>query len=174
MMRSSLIILLLTGFCLRAPAQNTAVSWSTFDMGFGTPVSPTTAVISALGESFVGTAQGANSRVESGFLSDTLLRRLISGVEIHHGLPSSFALYQNYPNPFNPSTTIRFDLPKVSRVTLTVYNLLGQLVATLFDGEKNAGVYHARLNAENLPSGVYFYRLQTASFTATRKLLFMR
>ena len=174
MTRNSLIVLLLTGFCLEARAQNSAVSWSTFDMGFGIPASPTTAVTSALGEAFVGTAQGGGIRIESGFLSDTLFRGFITGVKANHWLPGAFALDQNYPNPFNPVTTIRYELPKASRVALRVYDLLGRLVTTLVDGELPAGVHLAHLNAGDLPSGVYFYRLESASFTTTKKLVVMK
>lgn len=82
-------------------------------------------------------------------------------------------LEQNYPNPFNPSTTIRYQLPKASRVSLKIFNTLGQEVAVLVDEEKEAGYYQARWDAA-LPSGVYFYRLQTGDYLETKKMILLR
>jgi hypothetical protein len=105
------------------------------------------------------------------------------------GAPRLFQLDQNYPNPFNPSTTIRYGLPARSHVTLTVINTLGQAVAVLQNGEQAAGYHDAICNAQGLPSGVYFYRLQVrpsdsvlgrdsrggaGSFTETKRLLLLR
>jgi len=74
--------------------------------------------------------------------------------------PESYALYQNYPNPFNPTTTIQFDLAEDAFVTLKVYNVLGQEVATLFDREEmNSGMQEIQFNANDFASGVYFYRI---------------
>jgi hypothetical protein len=89
-------------------------------------------------------------------------------------LPASFALGQNYPNPFNPATTIRFSLPERSFVDLRIYTLLGEEVTTLVNDERDAGVFEVTWAPENLPSGMYLYRLQTSRFTETRKLLLLR
>jgi len=76
-------------------------------------------------------------------------------------LPLEFKLYPNYPNPFNPSTSISFSIPAEGVAVLKVYNILGENVATLFDGAVNGGnIYHARFNGENLTSGIYFSNLQ--------------
>lgn len=85
-------------------------------------------------------------------------------------LPTSFALEQNYPNPFNPTTTINFSMPEASRVTVKVYNVMGQLVSTLVNREMNAGRHSVNFDASRLASGVYLYRIQAGSFTATRKM----
>ncbi len=90
------------------------------------------------------------------------------------GMPQGFVLYQNYPNPFNPTTTIRYSLPHRAHVALTVFNLLGQQVAELVDGEIEAGYHEIQFNAGNLASGVYFYLLQAGSFVETKKLLLTR
>jgi hypothetical protein len=88
---------------------------------------------------------------------------------------AEFALDVNYPNPFNPSTVIQFDLPKPGIVSLKVYNVSGQEVATLVDNEAyEAGQYAKTFNASGLVSGVYFYRLQAGEFTKTRKMVLMR
>ncbi len=91
-----------------------------------------------------------------------------------HDIPSAFILEQNHPNPFNPSTTIVYSLPHRSHITLAVFNVLGQQVAMLADGEVEAGYREVTFNAAGLASGVYFYRLQTPGFVQTRKLLLVR
>ena len=88
--------------------------------------------------------------------------------------PSSPSLFQNYPNPFNPSTTIRYGLPGMSHVTLSVYNPLGQRVAILRDENQDAGYHEVRFDGSGLASGVYFYRLQAGNFVKTMKLLLFR
>jgi hypothetical protein len=88
--------------------------------------------------------------------------------------PTEFRLWQNYPNPFNPSTTIRYGLPHKSVVQLTVYNTLGQQVATLVQGDQEAGYHEVNFDASGLSSGVYFYRLHAGTYVETRKLLLLR
>jgi len=85
--------------------------------------------------------------------------------------PTTYSLRQNYPNPFNPSTTIGFSLPMSGNVTLKVYNMLGQEVATLVNGELEAGVYSVVWTPKELASGIYMYRLQVSDFAATKKLM---
>ena len=88
--------------------------------------------------------------------------------------PVRFELSQNYPNPFNPSTSIRFGLPSRSHVTLTVFNTLGQQVATLVQGEQEAGFHEAVFDASGLASGVYIYRLTAGDFVLSKKLVLVR
>jgi polyhydroxybutyrate depolymerase len=87
--------------------------------------------------------------------------------------PTMFFLSQNYPNPFNPSTTIRYELPQTSHVTLSVFDMLGRQVAMLVNEKKEAGVQEIRFDGSNLASGVYFYRLQAGAFVETRKSLLL-
>jgi hypothetical protein len=89
-------------------------------------------------------------------------------------IPTEYALYQNYPNPFNPATTISFSLPSKSFVSLKVYDALGREVSTILNEELSAGTYSKQWNAADLPSGVYFYCLQTGSFTETKKLVLLK
>jgi len=84
--------------------------------------------------------------------------------------PNVYALQQNFPNPFNPSTQIRYSLASAGHVSLKVYNLLGQQIASLVDEEQPAGTHEMRFNASGLPSGTYFYRIKTAAFEATKKM----
>jgi hypothetical protein len=89
-------------------------------------------------------------------------------------LPQNYNLKQNYPNPFNPTTNISFSLPFRQNVILKVYNSLGQLISTMVNSEYDAGNYTFDFNAANLSSGIYFYRLQAGSYTATRKMMLIK
>ncbi|MCH8836929.1 MAG: S8 family peptidase, partial [Candidatus Marinimicrobia bacterium] len=89
-------------------------------------------------------------------------------------LPFEYALLQNYPNPFNPVTTIQYHLPRPGEVRLRLYNLRGQLVRTLIDDFRAAGVHSVALNSDRLASGVYFYRLEAGDFTRTRKMVLLK
>ena len=86
-------------------------------------------------------------------------------VEVNAGGPRTFNLSQNYPNPFNPTTTIQYQLPITSEVSLKIYDVLGKEVMTLVKSRQEAGQYNVLLNASNLASGIYFYRLQARSVT---------
>ncbi|PWB67806.1 hypothetical protein C3F09_12840 [candidate division GN15 bacterium] len=89
-------------------------------------------------------------------------------------VPRTFELAQNYPNPFNPSTMITYSLPSASRVKLEVFNVLGQRVALLEDGHKQAGTHSTEFDAGGYPSGIYFYRLTYDGGVATRKMVLLK
>ena len=89
-------------------------------------------------------------------------------------VPAHFGMNQNYPNPFNPTTSITYGLPEASQVSLKIYNVLGQLVATLVDERKEAGEYTAEWNAGSVPSGVYYYRLTGNTFTQTNRMILLK
>ena len=89
-------------------------------------------------------------------------------------LPKKYNLSQNFPNPFNPQTEIKFDIPKRSHVTLTVYNALGQKVADLVDKEYKPGYYKIHWNASKFSSGVYFYRIRSDNFVSTKKMMLLK
>jgi hypothetical protein len=89
-------------------------------------------------------------------------------------LPNDYDLLQNYPNPFNPSTVISFALPSASDVSLRIYNVLGQEVATLVDGRMEAGNYQIEWNADQNPTGVYFYRISAGTFSESKKMLLLK
>jgi hypothetical protein len=89
-------------------------------------------------------------------------------------VPASFALLQNFPNPFNPSTTIRYSIPSAGLVTLDVFNVIGQRVATLVNGRCDAGLYRANFDGRSFASGVYFYRLAWEGKVAVQKMLLVK
>jgi hypothetical protein len=89
-------------------------------------------------------------------------------------IPKKYSLYQNYPNPFNAFTIIRYDLPEPVTTSLKVYDLLCREISTLVSGFKHAGEQSIEWNASNLPSGVYYYRLQVGSYIETKKLILMK
>lgn len=89
-------------------------------------------------------------------------------------LPGSFSLEQNYPNPFNPTTNIEFSIPETSNVTLEVFNIHGQRVATLVDGTHAAGMHTVNFDAASLPSGMYMYRIQAGNFTQVNKMMLVK
>jgi hypothetical protein len=95
-------------------------------------------------------------------------------IEIDFGSPMNYEMSQNYPNPFNPSTTIRFSVSESSFINLSVYNSLGEKVEELVNEVKEVGVHSINFKAESLPSGIYFYRLQTPNFTQTKKMILLK
>ncbi|MFI5253714.1 MAG: T9SS type A sorting domain-containing protein [Bacteroidota bacterium] len=100
---------------------------------------------------------------------------IVTGVgKTYTEIPTEYCLYQAYPNPFNPTTTIRFDLPAASNISLKIYDVLGREVGNLADGRKQAGRYEVQWNASSYASGVYFYRLQTDKYIEIKKLLLMK
>jgi len=99
---------------------------------------------------------------------------LTTGIALVKNNPHTFSLSQNYPNPFNPSTMIKYSIPQDGFVTLKVYNLLGQEVATLFEGEKHAGEYTVTFDGSKLSSGVYIYNLKSGNFSQTKKLMVLK
>lgn len=88
--------------------------------------------------------------------------------------PTEFSLKQNYPNPFNPQTWIKYEVPQQTHVRIVVYDLLGNEVAVLVNGEKQAGRYEINWKPTSLSSGIYFYRMQAGKYSATKKLVFMK
>ncbi len=104
---------------------------------------------------------------------------MVLAVQQHVVQPVNFALDQNYPNPFNPTTQIAFSIPSAMHVSVTIFNILGQRIATLVDANLSAGSHVIMWNARNnngemMPSGVYFYRLSTPKFTAVKKMLLLK
>jgi hypothetical protein len=108
------------------------------------------------------------------FLIDPFEDTTVVGVEDEPNLPSDFRLFQNYPNPFNPTTSIKYSVESIQYIQIAVYNILGQEVQKLVDEEKFPGEYTISFDGSNLPSGIYFYRLQTDSFSETKKMILQK
>ena len=161
-----------------------------------TPGDDNTNVVAAFGADLSGLGGGAAVVFASGFL-DPSMNQNGEGFGIFAALPdgnvvafpavsvgieddlsvgavSDYELSQNYPNPFNPSTTIRYAIPAAELTTLKVYNLLGQVVATLVNEVQNAGRYQIEFDASNLASGVYLYQILSGSYVQTRKMVLMK
>ncbi|MEJ2194145.1 MAG: T9SS type A sorting domain-containing protein [Ignavibacteriaceae bacterium] len=93
---------------------------------------------------------------------------------VENQIPTVFALHQNYPNPFNPETVIQFEIPEESKVKLNVFNVLGELVATVVNEQLGVGVYNITFNASTLPSGLYIYKLETDNIQLSKKMLLLK
>jgi hypothetical protein len=124
-----------------------------------------------LGEYYLAIASSAQSDLRDS-LEITLIDTITTVAAV--GLPGDFALEQNYPNPFNPTTSIRFRLPQSQQLRLMVFNMRGQHVATLAQGVYPAGQHEVFFSAENLATGIYIYRLQSAGFSAAKKMLLIK
>ncbi|MGB5893428.1 MAG: T9SS type A sorting domain-containing protein [Ignavibacteriaceae bacterium] len=101
---------------------------------------------------------------------------IVTGVEEETTLPTEFSLEQNYPNPFNPSTKIKYSVPQLSKVVIKVFDILGNEIETLINEEKPAGEYNVDFRIDNLelPSGIYFYRLQAGEFIQVKKMILLK
>jgi hypothetical protein len=104
-----------------------------------------------------------------------VVKKVTVGVEKQDGIvPDRFAMEQNYPNPFNPSTTISYQLPQSSFVTLKIYDILGKEVTTLVNENQAAGKYNVNFNANSLTSGIYIYKISAGSFSVSKKMMLMK
>jgi hypothetical protein len=91
-----------------------------------------------------------------------------------NNIPQNYSLTQNYPNPFNPSTVISYSIPSASNVKLIIYNTLGQTIKTLESGYNPAGSHSINFNASDLPSGIYFYKLEAGKYSQIKKMILLK
>jgi hypothetical protein len=115
------------------------------------------------GTIFAGTAGGG--------IWKRSLSQITSVESMLNNFPANFTLQQNYPNPFNPSTQITYSIPKLSNVSIKVYDILGQEIATIVNDKKLKDLYTLRWDAQNVPTGLYFYRLVTGEYELTKKMI---
>lgn len=131
---------------------------------------------------FDNTIQFSSTGSDYGNLDEiTLVPRSITAVELTENLPTEYQLYQNYPNPFNPTTTIQYSIPVVETqnaasqlVIINVYDVLGRKITTLVNEQKSPGRYHVKFNANDIPSGIYFYQLSAGNFVSTKKMILLK
>jgi hypothetical protein len=131
--------------------QNSGISWSTNDKFWGVYDSDNSTLWDKGNFDFVTSMENINSQKVS-----------------------DYDLSQNYPNPFNPTTQIKFSVPRESQVTLKVYDILGNEIATLVNEKRPQGYYEVEFSAAGLSSGVYLYRLQAGSFIQTKKMILLK
>jgi len=117
-----------------------------------------------------------SAKVENvfGTMGDHALMDIVTDIEKLDIIPTQYDLSQNYPNPFNPATQIRFQLQNTENVSLKVFNLLGQEVATLINESMSSGTYEVTFDASQLTSGVYIYSLSAGNFHASKKMTLLK
>ncbi|MHA2307416.1 MAG: T9SS type A sorting domain-containing protein, partial [Candidatus Hodarchaeales archaeon] len=150
------------------------------DSGFSIPAGDTVTIGFAIvgGDDvtdFVANGTAAmNKWVERG--NDIVVFEYVTGMSEKEiaDIPLAFDLKQNYPNPFNPSTKIKYDLPKPEKVKIEIFNLLGQKIETLINKPMSAGSHQVEFIAKELPSGVYYYRIQASGFQQVKKMVFLK
>jgi hypothetical protein len=119
-------------------------------------------------------AGGSNPPAWNHGTSITITVTPVSGIIKNEGIANTYSLAQNFPNPFNPVTKISYSIPKSSEVNLTVYDILGQKVASLVNEKQDAGSYSVDFDASSLSSGVYYYKIETGDFTSIKKMTLVK
>ncbi|MCX7797095.1 MAG: cohesin domain-containing protein [Melioribacter sp.] len=129
---------------------------------------------SQAGRSFVLIVEVSDGSLTAQSVRTIKVSDVVVGLEEEAGVPKEYALMQNYPNPFNPVTTIRFALPKESHVKLSVYNILGQEVATLVNGNMSAGYHRVEFDASRLNTGMYIYKIEAGEYVSMKKMMYVK
>lgn len=149
------------------------ISSSVIGSGGSTISNANNILVSTVGEAFIGKSSNTVNQNQMGFWY-VYQQSTITDVEDEETSPTVFKLEQNYPNPFNPSTKISYSLKTEGRVSLKIYNTLGEEVIKLVDEIKPAGIYEAGFNASELPSGIYIYRMQSGEYVSSKKMLLIK
>ncbi|MGB2869504.1 MAG: FlgD immunoglobulin-like domain containing protein [Bacteroidota bacterium] len=182
----SLTIALFLAIPADVRAQSSIV-WHSFSVGFQKGTGGQVCMGAIVGQAFSGIQGSGSLVVTSGFAAFQGVQNVVSDV---HGegdlIPANFNLLQNFPNPFNPSTVIRYDLPRASRLAIKIYSLLGQTIVTLLDDVVEPGRHSVTWTGRSddgrpVPTGVYFYRIEALtadnsapSFVQVRKMLLLK
>jgi Secretion system C-terminal sorting domain len=163
------------GMALAASRAQVALKASAFGNGGGLTAFGSNQINCTIGQAVIADSKDLGLELKSGFWQIVRFDQATGvGKEEETVLPDRYELAQNYPNPFNPTTTIRFALPKMSRVQLRLYDALGKEVGILADQSMPPGYHQVVLDAVRLSSGTYFYRLQTENFVQTRKMMLVK
>jgi hypothetical protein len=167
------IIIMSCGLFASARAQDTIVI-SVFGNGVSISQTGNHRLSATLGQPLIGVGSNDSITIYGGFWT-SIIDIATSTEQIEEStLPQEFSLNQNYPNPFNPTTIISWQLPVSGHVSLKVYDIIGNEVATLVNEEKPAGNYEISFDASGLSSGVYFYKLTSGNFIKTKKMILLR
>ena len=169
-----LTLLALFGFVVPHCEAQIQIASSVFGNGGNRITGENNQIAGTAGQAAIGVSTSANNSTQAGFWYQTV--DLITSVEqiTDDGLPKEFRLEQNYPNPFNPITSIRFTLPNASDVSLRVFDLLGREVDTLVDELLPGGQHEVQFDASSLASGIYIYKLESASESLTRTMTLLK
>jgi hypothetical protein len=179
LVRTGAVVLLLCA-SYAALAQNSTQGSFPFLSGNHTAVGPTMRILASAGASVSGVVAGQSHRIEWTTQGHILMLSRPTAVAPAEELPTTSLLYQNFPNPFNLETTVRYAIAEPSVVRIAVYNLLGQAIAVLEEGDRPAGAHQRTFDAGRLSTGVYYYRLEARSkrsatvFTSTRQMILMK
>ncbi len=173
-MKHTLLLLTLWVLTATAVVAQHQIPRSVFGNGATTTSGGSFTIVGTLGQPAIGLMSTNDHTSLAGFWYTTFERATsIEQIE-DEGLPRGFRLDQNYPNPFNPMTTLQFAIPQRAHVTLRVFDLLGREVSTLVDKALGPGAYKVVFDAEDLPSGVYLYRLTAGAFTETKAMTLLK
>lgn len=132
-------------------------------------------LVNIISDKYIYRIKAINENSRSPYVYSNEFTWNITGVAYgNNNLPRKYSLSQNYPNPFNPTTTIKYDIPRSGFVTIKIYDALGKEVMTLVNEYKNPGRYSAKLDARNLASGVYIYRMNSGEYSSSKKLILLK
>jgi len=159
---------------------NDAVKWSSFSGSFASQTSSNISVKSVVGQSVVSGAKEGDTVIESGFLPGVIqLSDYTLSIANEELFPSVFSINQNFPNPFNPKTTILYNLPEQTHVTIIIIDLLGRQVRTLINQTQDVGFKSIIWDTTNdygkpVSAGVYLYQIQAGQFVKTKKMVLLK
>ena len=167
------LLLVLLVWPARGQSDQIVLSNLVFSAGALNAESASFRLTGTLGQPFAGRAASSRFIVTLGFWAavspEPPAPTAIEAID-SDAVPEQFSLDQNYPNPFNPATRIRYALPEPASVRMPIYDVLGREVAVLVDRQQAAGAYEVTFEASGLPSGLYFYRLETDRFSEIRQM----
>jgi hypothetical protein len=177
-MKQVFLFVMLAGCLTNSPLyaqQQTNLNWQVVSSGAGLSLEGSNVLFSLVGEALGGSVSSdATTILSSGFIGG-VSSKVSSTPEDNLPGALSYKLEQNYPNPFNPVTTVPFSLAERSRVVIKLYDILGRTVKTVLNAERPAGRYEVSINAINLASGIYFYRMVAGKqFVSIKKMIILK
>lgn len=171
-----LIFFISIPFLLNAQGNN-GINWTVFSSGFGEQTNSSSIITTMAGQPIVGISKNDMTKFSGGFLSGYFFSGEPTSLDnaFNTQLPTEYKLYQNYPNPFNPTTKIKFSVPEnQGRVTLKVFDILGNELVVLVNEEKQAGLYEVNFDGSRFASGIYIYRFQSDNYNQIKKMILLK